>query len=145
MNQKFRALHLLHIAHSALFRSTDRILRRTEGITTAHQVILFTLDKEDGLPSSVVAKRAGHSKSRLTNLVDTLTAKGFVERRVKPEDERVHLLHITEAGRALAARTRADTQGVNARLLAPFDADERRIIQRFLQHVLDEAGRMEKD
>ena len=145
MKQKFRALHLLHIAHSALFRSTDRVLKKTEGITTAHQVILFALDKEDGLPSSTVAKRAGHSKSRLTNLVDTLTTKGFVERRVKPEDERVHLLHITDEGRALAKRTRASVQNVNGRLLQPFDEEEQRTIQKFLQHVLDEAGRMEKE
>lgn len=145
MKQKFRALHLLHIAHAALFRSTDHALKKTEGITTAHQVILFTLDKEDGLPSSQVAKRAGHSKSRLTNLVDTLVTRGLVERRVKPEDERVHLLHITEEGRSLAARTRASVQEVNARLLAPFEPGEQEVIQKFLQHVLAEAGRMEKE
>lgn len=144
MQQKFRALHFLHIAHAALFRSTDRVLKKTEGITTAHQVILFTLEREDGLPSSAVAKRAGHSKSRLTNLVDTLTARGLVERKVSPEDERVHLLFITEEGRALAERTRASVQDVNARLLRPFNEKEQQTIQKFLQHVLDEAGRMEK-
>lgn len=143
MKPKLRILHLLHVAHTALFRASDRHLKKTEGITTAHQVILFTLDMEDGLPSAVVAKRAGHSKSRLTNLVDTLVKKRLVERRVKPEDERVHLLHITGTGKELAARTRPEVQEMNTRMLAPFTEEEQEVIQRFLKHIREEVRQME--
>lgn len=135
-----RIFHLLHLAHGALFRAVDRQLRAKEEITTAHQVILFTLTAENGLPSSEVARRAGHSKSRLTGLVDTLEAKGLVERRASEEDGRVQLLRVTRAGRALIGRTTAQTKELNAALLAPFDEHERQTIRAFLEHVLKEAG-----
>ena len=137
-----RVFHLLHRAHGGLFRALDRRLRETEGITTAHQVILFTLTAEDGLPSSEIARRAGHSKSRLTGLVDTLEAKGLVERRASEEDGRVHLLHVTRAGRALIARTVSQTKALNAALLAPFGKQEQETIQSFLEHILTEAEKI---
>lgn len=134
-----RVFHLLHLAHGALFRAIDRRLRETEGVATAHQVILFTLVAEDGLPSSEIAKRAGHSKSRLTGLVDTLEAKGLVERRASVEDGRVQLLHVTAAGRDLIARTVSQTRELNAKLLAPFDEKDGETIRKFLEHVLKES------
>lgn len=137
-----RVFHLLHLAHGALFRALDRRLRETEDIATAHQVILFTLAAEDGLPSSEIARRAGHSKSRLTGLVDTLEAKGLVERRPSEEDGRVHLLHVTRAGRALIARTVSETKDLNASLLAPFKKHEQETIRSFLEHILTEAEKI---
>ena len=139
-----RVFHLLHLAHGALFRALDRHLRETEGIATAHQVILFALAAEDGLPSSEIARRAGHSKSRLTGLVDTLEAKGLVERRASAEDGRVNLLHATPAGRDLIARTVSQTKEMNAKLLAPFEKQEQETIRAFLEHILEEAEKIER-
>lgn len=135
MSKPLRVFHQLHVAHGALFRAADRHMRAVEGITTAHQVILFTLSIEDGLRASDVAKRAGHSKSRLTNLVDTLEAKKLLKRRVSESDGRVHTLHITEAGRDLIKRHTARTKELNEQMLAPFNATERDVIAAFLKHV----------
>ena len=137
-----RVFHSLHLAHGALFRAVDRRLREKEGIATAHQVILFTLAAEDGLRSSEVARRAGHSKSRLTGLVDTLVAKGLVERRPSEEDGRVQLLHATRAGRALIKRTAGQTRDLNAAPLAPFSPQQRNTIESFLAHVSKEARKI---
>ena len=131
--------HLLHIAHAALFRAADRDMRAREGITTAHQVILFTLNEEDGLRASDVARRAGHSKSRLTNLVDTLEARALVERRVSDSDGRVHKLHITDLGRELLQRHTQRIKNMNEQILAPVDASERKVISAFLKHVRQQA------
>lgn len=137
-----RVFHLLHLAHGALFRALDRRMRANEGITTAHQVILFILVAEDGLPSSEVARRAGHSKSRLTGLVDTLEERGLVERKPSEEDGRVNLLHATRSGRALIARTVTETKELNAALLAPFSKKEQETIGAFLEHILAEAKKI---
>ncbi|MEM9177369.1 MAG: MarR family transcriptional regulator, partial [Myxococcota bacterium] len=73
-------------------------------------------------------------------LVDRLVEDGLVERRIAREDARIHRLHATAAGRALIARTRSQTQRLNAALLAPFDREERKTIEAFLEHVVREAG-----
>ncbi len=135
MSKPLRVFHQLHIAHGALFRAADRHMRASEGITTAHQVVLFTLTIEDGLRASEVAKRAGHSKSRLTALVDTLEAKKLLKRRVSETDGRVHTLHITQAGRDLIDRHKARTKELNEQMLAPFSTAERDVVAAFLKHV----------
>lgn len=106
---------------------------------TAHQVILFVLALEDGLPTAEVARRTGHPNSRLTGLLDALVKKKLLERRASERDGRVQLLHITRAGRVLIERNKATTQSLNAELLKPFSVDEQAVIARFLQHVEDSA------
>lgn len=142
MSTQIRVFHLLHIAHAALFRAADRIMRLQEGITTAHQVILFTLNAEDGLRASEVAQRAGHSKSRLTNLVDTLETRGMLKRQTSDIDRRVHTLHITSSGRDLIRRHTKRLQEMNEHILAPFNPTERKVIAEFLEHVRREAEKI---
>lgn len=110
-------------------------MRRAEGIATAHQVVLFVLDGEDGLPSSEVARRTGHSKSRLTGLVNTLAGLGLVVRDASASDGRVSILSLTPKGRELVDRTRSGPRAVNERILAPFDQDEQQVIAKFLRHI----------
>ncbi|QIG53246.1 MarR family transcriptional regulator [Altererythrobacter sp. BO-6] len=138
-----RVLHELHLSHSKLFQSLDRVLRRTEGITTAHQVIMFVLSFEDDLPSSEVARRTGHSKSRLTGLVNTLEELGMVVRGASSSDGRVSILSLTEEGRQLVARTKEGPREINQRILAPFSEQEQQVIARFLRQVRDIASSIE--
>jgi len=44
--------------------------------------------------------------SNVTGIVDRLEARGLVERRAAPEDRRVKLLCLTDAGEAIRARVR---------------------------------------
>lgn len=135
MAKRFRAFHALHMAHTAIFSAADKALKKQEGILTAHQAILFVLTTEDGLPSKIIAKRAGMSKSRLTGLVDALERKGLVRREQGQEDARQQLVFIEIEGRDLIARTKGHVNKLNAALLKNFDADERKIIERFLTHA----------
>jgi DNA-binding MarR family transcriptional regulator len=130
-----RIFHLIQQANSLLFRALDRQLKAREGIVTAHQVILFVLAQEDGLPSAEIAKRAGMSQSRLTGLVDKLVSKGMVRREKADTDSRVHIVFITDQGTALVTRTAGQARGLNEELLKPFSESERDTIARFLKHV----------
>jgi DNA-binding MarR family transcriptional regulator len=130
-----RIFHMLQQANSTLFRAVDGLLKVQEGILSAHQVILFVLTQENGLQSAEVAKRAGMSRSRLTGLLDTLTAKGHVRREQSNDDGRVQRVFITQGGADIIKRTAALTRDLNADLLDPFNEEERKTIAAFLQHV----------
>jgi DNA-binding MarR family transcriptional regulator len=130
-----RVFHMLQQANSGLFRAVDGLLKAQEGIISAHQVILFVLTQEDGLHSADVAKRAGMSRSRLTGLLDTLTAKGLVRREQSPDDARVQRVFITQDGADIITRTATLTRDLNADLLAPFNEQDQQVITAFLQHV----------
>lgn len=139
-----RIFHALQQANASLFRAADSELKAREGITTSHQVILFILTDEDGLPSSEIASRSGMSKSRLTGLVDTLVEKKLVRRAQGQADARQQFLHLTDEGRALIARTRQWVTSLNKALLEHFDSAERETISRFLQQAQTLAATISK-
>lgn len=129
--------YLLQQASGSLFKAADRLMRRREGITTAHQVILFSLYKQDGVSASRLASYLNMGKSRLTGLLDTLEDKRMIRRARSAEDGRSQLVYATETGRAVIDRTKAGVKAMNEELLAPFSASERRVIGAFLNHVRD--------
>jgi len=135
MTYSFRAYHSLYQAYSAVFGAADKSLKNQEGIKTAHQIILFVLYAEDGLLSSVVAKRAGMSKSRLTSLTDALETKGLIRKQRGATDARQQVLYIEPNGRALIERTKNWVSEMNTSLLADFDESERKAIEKFLRRA----------
>jgi DNA-binding MarR family transcriptional regulator len=56
------------------------------------------------------------SKQRSSQLVDTLVLRGYLERRIDPEDRRRMGVRLTERGRAAAAAVRAAVEAIDARL-----------------------------
>ncbi len=142
MPKSFRVYNDLHQAHTALFRASDKALKKHEGILTAHQVILFVLYNQDGLPISEIVKHSGMSKSRLTGLIDTLEVKGFIRRERGSQDARQQIIFINATGRAIIDRTKAWVNEINASLLKTFDKNEQSVIQRFLNEATAETVSM---
>lgn len=135
MTYSFRAFHSLYQAYQAVFGAADKSLKIQEDIQTAHQIILFVLYADDGLPSALVAQRAGMSKSRLTGLTDALEAKGLVRKQRGEQDARQQVIYIEPEGRALIERTKNWVSEMNADLLADFDESERKTIEKFLRRA----------
>ncbi|MEO1087154.1 MAG: MarR family transcriptional regulator [Acidobacteriota bacterium] len=137
--KKLRVFHLLHQAHSALFRAADQTLRQKEGITAAQHGVMLVLSVRDGVPISTIAEELRMGKSSLTGLVDRMSKAGLVRRAPCADDGRVTRIYLEPAGRRLLERTAGHVKGYNEALLEPFSADERRTIHRFLSHVAEEA------
>ena len=135
MTKPFRAFHALHQAYTSVFRTVDKELKSRENILTAHQLILFILSLDDGLPSSEVASRAGVSKSRLTGLVDTLESKSLLRREQGSQDARQQILFIEPEGRAIIKRTQKWVHDLNNALLTDFTKAEKAVIQKFLNNA----------
>jgi DNA-binding MarR family transcriptional regulator len=135
MASPIRVFHSLQQANSALFRAVDALLKAKAGIVSAHQVILFVLTQDDGLPSAKVAERAGMKPSRLTSLLDTMEAKHLIRREQSMQDGRVQQVFITPDGAAVIKSTASLARDLNADLLAPFDPEQRQTIAAFLDHV----------
>ena len=87
--------------------SVRNLLERTvlapHGLTWTGWVVLWVVWVWGQVESSRAAREAGISKSTLTGVADTLTAKGLLDRSVHPEDARRVLLSLTPEGEALMA------------------------------------------
>ena len=76
--------------------SAERVLRR--GLSMAQLHILYTLQRNGEMPMSRLAEVLNVSLSNATGLIDRIEERGFVERTRVPEDRRIVLIRVTEAG-----------------------------------------------
>ena len=76
--------------------SSERVLRL--GISVAQLHILYTLRRNGQMPMSRLAEVLNVSLSNATGLIDRIEERGFVDRTRVPEDRRIVLIRVTEAG-----------------------------------------------
>jgi len=74
----------------------------------------------DGVRQKDLAASIGIEGPSLVRLLDTLIAKGLIERREDASDRRAKLLFLTADGRAAVARIKETVTSLEERLLAPF-------------------------
>ena len=139
MDKKLYIFHALQVAHSALFRAADKRTRNVLGLTTTQLAILFVLSKRDGQPIGDIAKSLAMGKSSLTGLVDRMCSQGLVFRREAARDGRISEIFLSEDAKSLVETGTSETHRYNEEILAPFDAEERRTIRKFLDHITNNA------
>jgi DNA-binding MarR family transcriptional regulator len=76
--------------------SAERVLRL--GLSMAQLHILYTLQRTGEMPMSRLAEVLNVSLSNATGLIDRIEERGFVERTRVPEDRRIVLIRVTDAG-----------------------------------------------
>jgi len=64
------------------------------------------------------------SKQRSSQLIDTLVLRGYLERRIDPEDRRRMGIRLTERGHAAAAAIQTAVDGIDAQLAERLSAEE---------------------
>ena len=79
--------------------SSERLVRM--GISMAQLHIMYTLQRSGEMPMSRLAEVLQVSLSSATGLIDRIEERGFVERTRVPEDRRVVMIRVTDAGRGM--------------------------------------------
>jgi DNA-binding MarR family transcriptional regulator len=111
------------------------------GLTMWGYVVLLALDRSSMRTQAALAESIGADKTRIIRTLDELQDDGYIERQPDPEDRRVRLLAITDAGRAIKDVVQADIQRGEERWLGELSADERRVFLKVLRRLTrDETG-----
>lgn len=139
-----RVYHLLNLAHISLFKVTNRILRRDEGVSAIQSAVLFILMSDDGRPVSQIARELKMEKSSLTNLIDRMEKINLVRREKSTADGRVSNVFISDAGKSIASRVAKSTYQANKLLLSPFSQSDQKVIEQFLKHISDNSEKIIK-
>jgi len=71
------------------------------GIAPRDFALLRAVGAAEGSSQQAAGERLGIPPSRMVAFVDSLEARGLLERRAHPHDRRARALHLTDAGRAL--------------------------------------------
>lgn len=137
---------------SFLLADVSRLLRREiaqrlEGneLTFAQARTLVRLALEPGLRQSELAARLEVQPITLARLIDQLEVRGFVERRVDPDDRRAWRVFVTPQARGSLASIRRIGASVRAEALAgvpPAQVDAlRQALSRMRHNLVEGAGR----
>ena len=102
------------------------------GVSMWGYSVLLTLDQSSIRTQAALAEAIGADKTRIIPTLDELQGKGYIERRPDPDDRRVRLLAITEAGRAVKDAVQEEIQRGEERWLATLPAADRRVFLRVL-------------
>ena len=105
------------------------------GLTMWGYVVLSALDRSSMRTQAALAEAIGADKTRIIRTLDDLQDDGYIERKPDPDDRRVRLLAITDAGRAVKDAVQAEIQRGEERWLGELSADERRTFLRVLERL----------
>jgi DNA-binding MarR family transcriptional regulator len=105
------------------------------GLTMWGYVVLLALDRSAMRTQAALAEAIGADKTRIIRTLDDLQDDGYIERRPDPDDRRVRLLAITEAGRRIKDAVQSEIQRGEQRWLDELTAEERRVFLRVLQRL----------
>jgi DNA-binding MarR family transcriptional regulator len=100
---------------------------------------LVRLAKTDGISIGEMARGIGVDPSYITALVDDLDARGLARREPDPDDRRVKIIVLTDAGRALATEIDAILSVPPAAFSALSQAELRQL-RTLLDKVLTSSG-----
>lgn len=86
--------------------------------------LLGHLEERDGCRATDLAAHYALDKSTVSRQVAALERAGLIERRVDPEDQRVQVLHLTEAGRQILAQVTENRQAAFRERLADWPEED---------------------
>ncbi len=129
-------------------RLFDRLLA-PHGLTTSQAWVLAQLFVEDNLPQKEIARRMDVGTVTVGGLIDRLEARGFVERKVDPEDRRVKRVLLKDAAKPIGRIMSESGQQVNQASFAGFSpGDAQKMMDGLLQvranllEVLDDDAKL---
>lgn len=114
------------------------LIAAEEPVLAAHDVtmwgyvVLLALDRSSMRTQAALAAAIGADKTRIIRDLDELQQRGLIERRPDPDDRRVRLLAITDAGRTVKNALQEEIQRGEERWLGDLNAAERRTFLRVL-------------
>ena len=114
--------------------------RRGMSFTTAST--LGRLEREGPVRLTALAAAEGVAQPSMTQLVQRLETQGLATRVSDPDDGRVTLVAVTDAGREVLAERRRERDARLVRLLATLSEDERRALGSALRTAVPLVRRM---
>lgn len=86
---------------------------------------------------SELSRVFGHKKSTVTGMLDRLTEKGFISRKVNPEDRRSFLLAIRPEGETVAKNAGAVVEQFEEDVMARITEEDMRGFRNVLKAVAE--------
>ncbi|MEW5854697.1 MAG: MarR family transcriptional regulator [Myxococcota bacterium] len=119
-------------AVAALLRGGAAKDLREEALTPGAVTLLELAGTQPGATSSALAQQLGISRQAASKAVQGLVARGLLEAKAHPDDQRAQRITVTPTGRKALERSRKRRAPGLARVLEPLSARERAALSELL-------------
>lgn len=137
----FRGVVSLIRAYSTVARSIEAILKPFDLNLSRYEVLLLlSFTRHGRLPTMRLRDLLLVHGSSVTYLVDRLEAKGLARRAPSPDDGRVSLVCITDAGRAAVERASRALAAAEFGVVGGLDEAERDVLTEVLRPLREARG-----
>ncbi|ELB2182843.1 TPA: MarR family transcriptional regulator [Vibrio parahaemolyticus] len=124
----------LYSAANAVIRAYRPLLDALD-LTYSQYLVMMVLWEKDGTSVKELGSQLHLDSGTLTPLLKRLEAKGFVSRGRSETDERVRVLNLTEAGRALKDQAKSVPDAIACKFT--LDLEELVTLKTLCEKVLD--------
>jgi MarR family transcriptional regulator, transcriptional regulator for hemolysin len=132
-------LHLSAAAR-AVSRAFDEALSEAGGSLPVWLVLLNLKARRATGNQRALAEAVGIREATLTHHLNAMEADGLLTRRRDPENRRVHVVELTDAGEAAFARLRDAAVAFDRRLRRGIPAEELDALERVLDRLAANVG-----
>ncbi|MEL6573314.1 MAG: MarR family transcriptional regulator [Pseudomonadota bacterium] len=109
-----------------------------EKVGPAGGMVLMALADQEPVAIHELVRSLARDKAQITRLLQTLGAKGLIEKSQSPMDGRVCVLQLTQKGRGTVMRLRVALAETIDGLLDPLDVQERGALKSLLKKAFDD-------
>ncbi len=106
-------------------------------VTPVQYACLAQIARQPGVDATRLAAAVAFDRSTLGNVLERLETKGWVARKPSPEDRRVKLLYITDAGEQLLDAIEPGVLATQKRLLKPLNPADRKVFMKLLGEIVE--------
>lgn len=96
-------------------------------LTSVQFAALDAIDHQPGIDQASLAAAISFDRATIGGVVDRLERKGLVQRVVSAQDRRARVLTLTPEGTQMLGACRPVVKGLQADILAPLSAAERKL------------------
>ncbi len=137
MAKSHRLFHLLDLAAHAVRQRLEKRAQADLGISMVQVGALFFLVENPGCLHRDLATALGIQPAGVSGLVDRMETAELVTRKPSPTDARAQHLHVTAAGKRIAAKAGPVVRALQADLATGFTDAELDVVARFLTACRD--------
>lgn len=138
---QMRRIHMLYTRASTLIYANRFGLTNTE----CRMIAEMLPNMAGRRPLSELIADASIDNAVATRTVDSLVAKGLVVRSIHPDDARVREVAFTDQGRAVGQAILEIIEARDRRLMSRLSAEQRQVLQRSMDLLIQEAEAMLAD
>lgn len=99
--------------------------------------ILYFLWKDDGVPSTEIARKTGLAVNTLTNMLDKMEKSGLIYRKESEKDKRKKLVFLTKEGKRLESKSNYASERMNEIFYRGFSGEEIELFEKQLKRIID--------